>query len=351
MCCAPLSPQAVSLKQLRLLGRLLLLTWQDGEVWGPPSAADKQGSDGNESHLQQQQQEQGQEEGGEGAWSCSALRDCWTALGVALVRDGHYADVLRLVDATAARVSAAAARTSAAAGAGQGAKPRPAPLAQADVDALVACAKDQGQEQWQGVLLAVCIGALSPCANQRRRALGSVASLRLPVAASHQFPAGATPATAEPLLLCALAAIAAADAAKPGAAPSAASSKASAEASAEVSVSCALYGTPSIWQALCSALSSLPPHPAIAACCAPLTPPAGRTPIPSTTATAQPAAAAASELSGCLMPCLVSRLVQAGYAPGAATLVASRLGLHRGLSALDGSLQLLDRYLQVSTKQ
>ena len=279
------SPQAsTSPGQLRLLAKLLSVTWQEGAVWGAPP-------------------ESGQGEGGN-CWPASALHLCWGALGAALLRAGQPLDAIRLVD-----------RTSHLSRAG-----RPAPLSVADVDALMEQASVSAPGQ--STLLLPCLGLLSPSRRHQKQAVQAlkVCHAWCGCGRSHKcgFISSATYFSVSlPQVLLP----------SPHAdsnAETVSVSRCLVAAAIQAGVCNALCSSSVAWEATSLALAELPPHPAVAG------------------------GDATAELTGCLLPTIASELVLEGLAGWGATLAAARLRLHPALAAMGGSATLLEKFLRDS---
>ena len=126
-------PQTSSdVHQMRLLGKMLSATWQDGAVWGAKACRD----DGD-------------------PWPVSALHGCWWSLGAAFIERGHPLDAVRLMDHTANRVALG----------------QPSPLKADEISAWMdRAAGGTGPGQRRDSILMPCLGMISPCRLHRLQA-------------------------------------------------------------------------------------------------------------------------------------------------------------------------------------
>ncbi|GAX79632.1 hypothetical protein CEUSTIGMA_g7073.t1 [Chlamydomonas eustigma] len=326
-CFRMLLSSATGVRQLRLLKKLLQVTWKDGQVWGacplsgilsphlhstlPDVTSDLTTSHESEA-MKQDVMESTAVDGCSEGWPISVLHDCWLELSEALLAAGHFFDVVKMVDITAHLVQ-------------QG---HPAPLSLSGIQALVtAAAKEQnnipdsaaaaGGENVIKTIVALCLGLLSPSKQQRSHAVQGLESLAVDHSMGHHKP---------DLTVASCMLVVAAVNSRAG---------------------YALCSSKAVWSLTLTALEALPPHPsAAAAVCLP--PGAASEKTLSSGDEVTTSVTAAAELAGCVLPVSASELVLEGRAGWGGALVADRLRLHPAFASLGGSCTYMERYLKDS---
>ncbi|KAG2491906.1 hypothetical protein HYH03_009857 [Edaphochlamys debaryana] len=292
----PAAPPA-DVATLRLLGRLLTEVWRDGAVWDEPAAPSAGSAEAAEEGV-------------------SPLHRCWAAVARELLRGGHLAAAVSLLDpppsAAGAAPDAGASDGGAAAAAGPAAPLRP--LSESDLDSLIAAVADgtlaspaaAGPDGTAAATAAAwCLGLASPYEAQRQRAL----------AEAEESPPPPLPADADADGACS----------GPG------SNKRFSTATVVLLAQLVRAG-----EAARLAAVAHPLLPALVRA-VPAAPPAGGS------GGGGGGAAAAS-----VLPCLAASLVERRQAATAAALVARRLRLHPALAAAGGSGAFLERYLKAA---